>query len=221
MPHVPLFASEEFRGRERGLYGDVVEEVDWGVGQVQETLTDEELDENTFVVFTSDNGPWVVMDQPGGSAGLFFGAKATSYEGGVREPAIFWMPGTVKPGVISKMGGTLDLLPTISNMAGTSLPEDRLYNAYDLTPVLTGEDAGPRKELIYYHGTRVFAARIGAYEAVYYSNNPQVCPGNMQKLDKPRLFNLSVDPSERFDLAEEHPGEIKIPLRDTCRHEKD
>ena len=205
MPHVPLFASKDFQGRsERGLFGDVVEEVDWSVGQIIKALKDEGLDKNTLVVFTSDNGPWVVMDQHGGSAGLLFGAKATSYEGGVREPAIFWMPGTVQPGVVSKMGSTLDLMPTISKLAGTSLPEKE-YDGYDLMPVLKGEDTAPREELIYYHGTRVFAARKGKYKAIYYSNNPKGYPGNVQKLEKPQLFDLLVDPGERFDLAEKYP----------------
>lgn len=208
MPHVPLFASKDFEGKsERGLFGDVVEEVDWSVGQVLKTLKEQGLDENTLVVFTSDNGPWVVMDQHGGSAGLLYGAKATSYEGGVREPAIFRMPGTVEPGVISKMGSTLDLLPTISKMAGIPLP-DKTYDGYDLMPVLKGGEQNPRQELIYYHGYRVFAARKGDYKLLYYSNNPRGYPGNIQPLEKPQLFNVMEDPGERFDLAEQFPEKI-------------
>lgn len=209
MPHVPLFASEDFKGKsERGLFGDVVEEVDWSVGQVLKTLKEQGLDENTLVVFTSDNGPWVVMDHHGGSAGLLHGAKATSYEGGVREPAIFRMPGTVKPGLVTKIGSTLDLLPTISKMSGAALP-DKIFDGYSILPVLKGENARPRNELIYYHGVNVFAARKGDFKVLYYSNNPNGYPGRVKKLEKPMLYNLMVDPSERFDLTDQYPEKVK------------
>ena len=96
LPHVPLFASGDFLGTsERGLYGDVIEEIDWSVGRIMDYLRQEGLDQNTLVVFTSDNGPWVIFNEQGGSAGLLYGAKGTSYEGGVRVPGIFWWPGTM------------------------------------------------------------------------------------------------------------------------------
>ena len=121
LPHVPLFASKDFLGTsERGLYGDVIEEIDWSVGQILAALKQEGLDKNTYVVFTSDNGPWALFNEQGGSAGLLFGNKGTSYEGGVRVPTIFWGPGRVKPGVISGLGSTLDLLPTFGKLAGYS-----------------------------------------------------------------------------------------------------
>lgn len=212
MPHVPLFASDDFKGKsERGLYGDVVEELDWSVGQILSTLKKEGLDKNTVVVFTSDNGPWVVMDHHGGSAGSLFGAKATSYEGGMRVPAIFYWPDKIKPAVITdKIGSTLDLLPTISSLAGVALPEDRVYDGYDLSAVLRDEAGNhPRDEMFYYHGTLIFAARKGDYKLYFHKNNPAGYPGRVEKLASHELFNLQHDPSERFNLAEQHPEVVK------------
>lgn len=210
MPHVPLFVSEEFEGKsKRGIYGDVIEEIDWSVGQIRKTLEKEGLTENTYVIFTSDNGPWAVLRQHGGSAGLLFGAKATSYEGGMRVPAIFWAPGKVKPAVISDIGSTLDLLPTINALADVPLPDDRIYDGYDLSGVLQNGKSSPRKKMIYYHGTKVFAARKGDFKLYFYENNPQGYPEKLEKLDSHELYNLQHDPSERFDIADQHPDIIK------------
>uniref|UniRef100_UPI0025D47245 sulfatase family protein n=1 Tax=Algoriphagus sp. TaxID=1872435 RepID=UPI0025D47245 len=140
LPHVPLFASADFMGTsERGLYGDVIEEIDWSVGEIISTLRKEGLDKNTYVVFTTDNGPWLVYNEQGGSTGGLFGGKGTSYEGGVRVPTIIWGPGNVKPGVISKIGSTLDLLPTFCSLSNTPKPDDRIYDGFDLSPVLMGK----------------------------------------------------------------------------------
>lgn len=209
LPHVPLFTSDAFRGTsERGLYGDVIEEIDWSVGEILKALKEEGLEKNTYVIFTSDNGPWAIFNEQGGSSGGLFGAKGTSYEGGVRVPAIFWGPGNVEPGVISKMGSTLDLLPTFSSLAGATVPNDRIYDGYDLTGVLNGENVNPRNEMFYYHGDRVFAARKGEFKLYFYSNNPLGYPEKIEKLEKLTLFNLSHDPSERFDIADKRPDVV-------------
>lgn len=210
LPHVPLFASAAFKGKSaRGLYGDVVEEIDWSVGQILEALKKKKLSKKTYVIFTSDNGPWVIFNENGGSAGPLFGAKGTSYEGGVRVPGIFWAPGNIKPGVVSKIGSTLDLLPTLSKIAGAKLPDDRTYDGYDLSPVLAGGDANPRTEMIFYHGTRIFAARKGDFKMYFYKNNPIGYPEKIEKLESYTLFNVQHDPSERFNVAEEYPHIIK------------
>lgn len=206
LPHVPLFASKDFKGRsERGLYGDVIEEIDWSVGQILAALKEEKLDKNTVVVFSSDNGPWVLYDEHGGSAGPLYGAKGTGYEGGQRVPAIFWGPGRIQPAVVSQIGSALDILPTVANMADVALPDDRKYDGYDLTAVLTGNGDSPREEMLFYHGTRIFAARKGDYKLYFYENNPDGYPERMKKLDTLRLFNLQHDPSEKYDLAKTHP----------------
>ena len=214
LPHVPLITSDAFRGTsERGLYGDVIEEIDWSVGEILNALKKEGLDKNTYVIFTSDNGPWAIFNEQGGSSGGLFGAKGTSYEGGVRVPAIFWGQGNVERAVISKIGSTLDLLPTFSNLAGAIVPKDRTYDGYDLTGVLRGEKINPRNEMFYYHGDRVFAARKGEFKLYFYSNNPLGYPEKIEKLEKLTLFNLSHDPSERFDLADKHP-EVVAEIQD-------
>jgi arylsulfatase A len=206
LPHVPLFASNDFLGKsERGLYGDVIAEIDWSVGEILSALKKAGLDQNTYVIFTSDNGPWLTYNQQGGSAGLLFGGKGTSYEGGVRVPTVIWGPGNVKPEVVSKIGSTLDLFPTISSLAGLELPDDRVYDGVDLSPVLKGQDASPRQEMFYYHGDRLFAVRKGDYKLYFYSNNPLGYPEKIEELEKPKLYNLSIDPSERFDLIDQHP----------------
>ncbi|EON77984.1 Arylsulfatase [Lunatimonas lonarensis] len=206
LPHVPLFVSEDFVGvSDRGLYGDVVEEIDWGVGQILDYLRSSGLAENTLVVFTSDNGPWVVYDDHGGSAGLFYGAKGTSYEGGVRGPAIFWWPGTIQPRMVTGMGSTLDLLPTVASLADIVLPDDRVYDGYDLSGSLIEGLPSPREEMYFYHGTRLFGARKGAYKAHYYQNNPRGYPERMEVLDQPKLYQVQHDPGEQYDLAAKHP----------------
>lgn len=210
MPHVPLFASDAFKGKsKRGLYGDVIEEIDWSVGQILQRLKDEGLEKNTVVIYTSDNGPWVTYDQHGGSAGPLFGAKGTSYEGGQRVPGIFWAPGRIRPGTVSQIGSTLDILPTLASMAGVALPSDRPYDGYNLEPVLTGTGPSPREEFFYYHGTRIFAARKGDFKLHFYENNPAGYPGRMRALDTLRLYNLAHDPGERFDIARDHPEVVE------------
>ncbi len=221
LPHIPLFVSNDFKGiSKRGLYGDVIEEIDWSVGEIMKTLKAEGVDQNTLVVFTSDNGPWLIFGENGGSAGLLYGGKGTSYEGGVREPAIFWWPGTIEPAVVSKMGSTLDLLPTLTQLAGGKLPEDREYDGYDLTPVLHGQDVTPREEMIYYHGTKIFAARKGDHKLYFYSNNPLGYPEKLEKLEKYKLYNLAIDPSEKEDIIDQHPEMVKEIEAMVAAHEK-
>ena len=110
-PHIPLFRSGEFKDRSlAGIYGDVIEEIDWSVGRILETLKEEKIAENTLVIFTSDNGPWLTFKTHGGSAGLLRGGKGGTFEGGMREPTIFWWPGKIKPGVVMEIGTTMDLI---------------------------------------------------------------------------------------------------------------
>ncbi|MBN1588309.1 MAG: sulfatase [Pirellulales bacterium] len=209
MPHVPLFRSKEFVDHSRrGLYGDVVEEVDESVGQVLDTLRRLKLDKHTLVVFTSDNGPWLVYRQRGGSAGLLRGGKGSTWEGGMREPAIFWWPGTIKPEVVRQMGSTLDLLPTIAKLCGAEVPLDRVIDGLDLTPVLTGTGPSPRDTMFYYRGNQLCAVRHGPYK-MYYFTQPNYRNRKGIKHDPPLLYNLDHDPSEQHDVAKQHPEVIE------------
>ncbi|MFT7643147.1 MAG: arylsulfatase A [Pirellulaceae bacterium] len=205
LPHVPLFVSEKFTGvSRRGLYGDVIEEIDWSVGQVLKTLKEEKLDENTLVVFTSDNGPWLSFSQHGGSAGLLRDGKGSTWEGGMREPTVFWWPDKIKPGVVMEMGSTLDLLPTIASVTGATPPKDRRLDGYDLSPTLFENEASPRKSLFYYHGEQVFAVRQGLYKAHFKTKTSYTGQKDAVIHDPPLLYHLGHDPSEKYDLAKDH-----------------
>jgi len=215
MPHVPLFVSDEFKGKsQRGLYGDVISELDWSIGKILSALSDNGLDKNTLVVFTSDNGPWVIMKEMGGSSGLLYGAKGSSYEGGMRVPAIFYWPGSLEPEVVTdKFASTLDILPTFADLAGVSLPGDRIYDGYSISNTHLHPDANSRDEMFFYHGLELFAVRKGDFKLYFYKNNPDGYPQRLVKLDKPELFNIQKDPSERFNIIDSYPRivqEIKL-----------
>ena len=208
MPHLPLFRSKEFEGKSRrGLYGDVIEELDANVGRLLDTLRQLRLERNTLVVFTSDNGPWALFDQQGGTAGLLRGAKGGTFEGGMREPTIFWQPGTVKPGVVTTIGSTLDLLPTFAAMVGEKTPADREIDGYDLTSVLLGKGGNPRQAMFYWRGSKLYAVRHGSFKAHFitkseYGSDPAV------EHNPPLLYNLDHDPSEKFEIGAKHPEVI-------------
>ena len=209
LPHVPLFASKEFLGKsERGLYGDVVEEIDYSVGQIIETLKEEGLAENTIVVFTSDNGPWLIFGEDGGSAGLLREGKGTTWEGGMREPAIFWSPGNIEPKVVMDLGTTMDLFPTFSSMAGVPIPEDRVIDGVDISPVLLEKKSSPRKEVFFYRGDELYAVRVGDYKAHFITEGAYGVEPRMEH-NPPLLFEVNKDPSEKYDIAKDNPEVIR------------
>lgn len=200
MPHVPLFTSNEFKKRsKRGKYGDAVEELDWTVGQVLKTLKENKLEENTLVVFTSDNGPWLMFDELGGSAGLLRSGKGDTFEGGMRVPAIFYWPKKIKPGVVMELGTTMDLLPTIASLAKIQLTTDRIYDGYDISPVLLKNEKAKRDVVFYYQRKQIWAIRKGDYKSHFTWKKDGVTS------QVPLLFNLSIDPSEKYNIAKENP----------------
>lgn len=220
-PHVPLFASAGFAGKSaRGLYGDTVEELDWSVGEVLQALRREKLADNTLVFFTSDNGPWLAKRMNGGSAGLLRDGKASTWEGGHRVPAIAWWPGRIKPGrVTSELACSLDLFNTCAQLAGVPLPPDRPMDGVDLTQLLCGGGSSPRDSFFYYYGDSLYAVRKGAFKAEYfthdgYSKEPP------QPHDPPLLFHLPSDPSEQFDVAEQHPEVLAEIRREVENHRR-
>ncbi len=220
MAHVPLFVSEGFSGRSpRGLYGDVMEEIDWSVGEILNTLRKHGLDQRTLVIFTSDNGPWLTFDEQGGSAGLLRGGKGDTFEGGMREPTIFWRPGFVKPGIVTDPATTMDILPTFMSLAEIPIPEDRILDGYDLTPVLAGEGSSGRNSVFYYRGTEIFAARLGVYKA-HFITRSGYGPDKPLRHDPPLLYNLEHDPSEQYDIAESNPDVIAEIIRMVEDHKR-
>ena len=219
-PHVPLYASERFAGKSpRGLYGDVVEAIDWSTGEILQTLRDEGVAEDTLVLFTSDNGPWLTQDLRGGSAGLLRGGKGSTWEGGMREPCIAWWPGTIAAGrITTALASTLDLLPTCANLAGANLPDGLVLDGYDFSPMLDGSSESPRREMFFYRGTRLMAVRLGVWKA-----HLQTQAGYRQPRpdlhDPPLLFHLEHDPSEKHNVAEDHPDVLEEIKSLVARHE--
>ena len=210
MPHVPLFRSAAFAGRSAaGRYGDVIEEIDWSVGRILDTLREEGLAERTLVIFSSDNGPWLSYRQHGGSAGPLRQGKGTTWEGGMRVPGIFWWPETIEPGVIREMGATTDLFTTIVPLAGGGLPDDRPLDGVDLSPVLFGAGPSPRDSMAFYRMGELYAYRLGPYKAHLVTEGRYGMGSGRTEHDPPLLFHLGHDPGEQYDLAAERPDVVE------------
>ncbi len=199
-PHSPHMPSDAFAGTSpAGVYGDVVEELDWGVGEVLAALEETGIDGDTLVIFASDNGP----EFPPGSAGPFRGGKGWPTEGGVRVPAAARWPARIPGGtVVEEITSVLDLVPTLASMAGATLPADRSYDGEDITSLLTGEaarlggagvDGG--REMLYYRGANAVAIRSGRWKLLK--------PGFWR--EEETLYDLESDPGEGFDVSDAHP----------------
>lgn len=215
MPHFPVYASSKFQGSSiKGKYGDTIEELDWSVGEIIKTLFDNNLDKNTLVVFTSDNGPWISRKLEGGSAGVLKDGKGSTFEGGFRVPCIIW-GAMVKPGYITSMGSTLDLLPTFCELVGIPLPIDRVYDGVSLLKVFTGHSNCSRNVFFYYRGSDLYAVRKGAFKAHFCFKSAY---GNDEKIiyEKPVLYNLDLDPEERYDISNSYP-EIVDDLKNVAQ----
>lgn len=219
MPHVPLGASDRFRGRSaRGLYGDVVEELDANVGEVLGELKKLGMDENTIVIFTSDNGPWRdrVIGEHGGSAGQLRGAKMSTWEGGWRVPCLIRWPGRVPAGAeTNQMASTMDLLPTLAALAQGNLPKIKL-DGMDLSAFITTKDAkSPRTSFLYHNGARLTSVRHKEWKLVFARPQggempwePPFVTSHIEALEKDQLFHLEKDLGETTDVSAAHPAEM-------------
>jgi len=220
-PHTPLYASKDFKDKSRrGIYGDVIAELDASVGKVLETLKEQGLEKDTLVVFTSDNGPWLSRKWFGGSAGLLRDGKGTTWEGGMREPAIFHWPGKIKPAVVNDMGSTLDLLPTMCALAGTKVPKNRIMDGGNISPALFGIGPSGRDIMFYYRGKKLYALRKGFYKAHFITKPVYVYDRKIGEThyDTPLLYHLGNDPSEKYDISKEHPEIIADILKEVEKH---
>jgi arylsulfatase A-like enzyme len=219
-PHIPLFASERFRGKSAaGLYGDVIEELDWSVGEVLEALRREGLEKKTIVVFSSDNGPWTFMEKAGGSAGPLREGKGSTWEGGMREPAIAWWPGKVPAGVLQReIATTMDLFVTFAKLAGGAVPTDRPIDGVDISPLLFGSGTVKRDAFFYYRGEQLYAARLGPWKA-HFITRTGYGPDAAEPHDPPLLYNLGEDPGEKYGVpATEKPEVIARIMEAVARH---
>jgi arylsulfatase A-like enzyme len=220
MPHVPLFVSDKFRGKtSRGLYGDVISEIDWSVGQILNALRQNKIDDNTLVIFTSDNGPWALYGDHGGSAAPLRGYKATAFDGGVRVPFIARWPKRLPAGrVIHNPAMTIDLLPTVARLIGAKLPADRIIDGRDLWALLSGvkNAPDPHDALYFYWGQELQAVRSGRWKLHLPHDYDIHTPGNgggRGKVSRQRielsLFNLETDIGETTNVADQYPDVVK------------
>ena len=221
MPHVPLAVSDKFKGKsEQGLYGDVMMELDWSVGEVLKALREQGLEENTLIVLTSDNGPWANYGNHAGSAGGLREAKATTFDGGNRIPCVMYWKGVTQPGTTcNKLASNIDLLPTLADISGAPLPQ-RKIDGVSILPLIKGEqDANPRESFVYYYHKNdleavtdgkfklVFPHKYVTYGAYVPGNDGQ--PGDLTNLElkKAEMYDLRRDPGERYDVISQYPEE--------------
>jgi len=232
MPHVPLFVSEKFKGKsEKGLYGDVIMEIDWSVGQILNTLKEEGLDENTFVMFISDNGPWLSYGNHAGSAGPLQEGKTTTFDGGQRIPCIMRWPRKIPDGeVCGELATTMDMLPTFVKLIDAPLPEKHI-DGKDIWPLISSQpDAtSPHEAFYYYDVWKLDAVRSGKWKLQiphkYFSviePGSDGIPGRSEwKYIGLSLFDLENDIGEQHDVSAEYPEIVKrlILLAEKARHD--
>jgi arylsulfatase A len=224
MPHVPLHVSDKFRGKSaQGLYGDVIEEIDWSVGRIMRELDEQGLAEETLVIFTSDNGPWLSYGEHAGNAGPLREGKGTCWEGGTREPCVMRWPGHIPAGTeCTEMLMTIDLLPTIARLIGAELPAHKI-DGLDVWPLLAGEPGAKNPHdayFFYYEDNQLQAVRSGPWKLQLphtfrtLGSQPRAAGGHPAKyqevkLEQPQLFNLADDLGETTDVAAQHPDEVR------------
>jgi arylsulfatase A-like enzyme len=230
MPHTRLAASDQFRGKSgRGLYGDVIEELDFNVGRILDAIDQMGLKEETYVLFTSDNGPWLIKNKGhadghlpgdhGGSAGPLRSGKVSTFEGGVRVPTILWGPGRVPAATTcDSIASTLDVLPTFAALAGVDVPSDRVIDGEDIRHLFSGQFDKANTDKAYYYYLRVHlqAVRQGKWKlhlprdkqpvgAAPFSDNRHIGPADRVGFDQPFLVDLEHDLGETTNVAKQHP----------------
>lgn len=227
MPHVPLAVSDKFKGKsEQGLYGDVMMEIDWSIGEIVKALNKNGIEKNTLIIFTSDNGPRINFGNHAGSTGGLSEGKATTFEGGMRVPCIMWWPGEIAAGVIcNQLASGIDILPTLADICGIPLPE-RKIDGVSLKTIIEGNlNAEPRKYLLYYFKkNNLEAVRDTKYKLAF--EHPgrtytKFLPGNdgvAGELDNSNLFpkalyDMRRDPGECYDVKEQYPEVVKMLMK--------
>ena len=222
MVHVPIAVSDKFKGKSKqGLFGDVMMEIDWSVGQVMEALYNNGLDKNTLIIFTSDNGPWLTFGNHAGSGGGLREGKMTTFEGGQREPSIIRWPGVVPGGTVcNKLACNIDILPTLAAITGAPLPPNKIDGVNILSLFKGDVNANPRDHLFYYYNKNSLqAVREGPWKLILphrYVSNTNEIPGKDGYPGKTHmdstglaLYDLRRDPGERYDVKEQNPDVVQ------------
>ncbi|MGV8096140.1 MAG: sulfatase [Mangrovibacterium sp.] len=219
MPHVPLAVSDKFKGKsEQGMYGDVIMEIDWSVGEIMKTLEKNKLDKNTLVIFTSDNGPWLNFGNHAGSTGGLREGKGNSFEGGQRVPCLMKWTGNIPGGTVcNRLASTIDILPTLAAITGSALPEKKI-DGVNILPLLLGDEkANPREYFLYYYRKNSLEAiRKGHWKLVFshpgrtyvgFKPGADGFPGDVSNSFQfeEALYDLRRDPGERYDVKEFYP----------------
>lgn len=222
MPHIPIYPGEDFRGRSGvSLYTDAVEEIDWSVGQIAANLKEEGLDENTLIIYASDNGPWAGQGDQSGSAGALKGSKMSTWEGGIRVPCIMRWKNNIPAAIVSKeVVGIIDIAPTIAAVADAEMPNDRVIDGKNLFPLMMEQEPKEAPHEVYYHyaGTWLQAVREGKWKLHF--ARPEKLPGiygecapwftqKAEILPEHLLFDLEMDVGESRNLAREHPKVVQ------------
>ena len=246
MPHTRLAASPKFKGKsKRGLYGDVIEEIDYNVGRILDSIEEMKLADNTYVLFTSDNGPWLIKNKSltdgtlptdqGGSAGPLRSGKVSTWEGGQRVPTILWSPKRVPAGTTcNQLASTVDVLPTFAALAGAKPPQDRVIDGEDIRHLFHGEfdKATPNKTYYYYLRTHLQAVRQGKWKLHLprpdrpawlepFTNNRHIAPVDRNGFETPFLVDLDADLGETTNVADKHPEVVKelLDVAETARND--
>lgn len=218
MPHTLLAVSDKFKGKSAGgFYGDVIEEIDYNLGRILTKLKETGLDENTYVIFTSDNGPWWLRGEHGGHAEPLRGAKTSAWEGGLRVPCIVRAPGKVPAGVtVDQVVATIDILPTLAKTAGVKPPTDRVIDGLDISEIIHGKETKLERPYFYYQHQDLRAVRMGKWKlhlphpqnskSIAFQRWPiHIAPEDRIKFTKHVLYDLESDIGETTDVAAENP----------------
>ncbi|MDF7806413.1 sulfatase [Pontiellaceae bacterium B12219] len=221
MPHTRLAASAEFKGTsEGGLYGDVIEELDFNIGRVLDTVKELGLDDNTYIIFTSDNGPWLIRKDHSGHADPLRSGKTSCWEGGLRVPCIMRAPGKIPAGTeCDAVAATIDLMPTIAKLAGGAPPTDRVIDGVDISALMRGASDSLDRTYFYYQHDCLRAVRSGHWKLMLPHTEPveasiamkwknHIAKADAIRIQKPMLFNLDVDIGETTDVADRHPEKV-------------
>jgi len=228
-PHVPLFVSKEFKNKtENGLYADVITEIDYSVGRILSSLEENRLTNNTIVVFTSDNGPWLSYGNHSGSSGIFREGKGTTWEGGVRVPSIIKFPSKLKPAIIDEPVMGIDWLPTFAYVTNSNLSKNKI-DGKNIWPLLSGKtNKSPHEKLyFYYRVNELHSIRMNDWK-IHFSrtyrslngrdggNNGVPVKYDMNLLEKNELYNLKNDPEERNNIYNDYP-EIVLKMENLAK----